>query len=131
MFWDIFPPAKLNKEPKSLYQGFSGRSGFDSIQSRSWLRSARWSQMAGGKLGQIPIWGNLHLTLLAEYEAPQLVAQVFDLLRIAGRPKMFGQLVEGPLFLLLGFDSLLDEVHQHAVIAQIALLGQSFRLFRD
>lgn len=51
-------PQSLN-EPKSLYHGPSGTIGFNSIQTRNWLRSsrlilrscmhsARWSRAAGG-----------------------------------------------------------------------------------
>jgi hypothetical protein len=55
--------------------------------------------------------GMLQLALLSKDEPPQPVPQVFDLVRVAGRPEAFGQLIEILLFLLLGFNSTLDEFH--------------------
>jgi hypothetical protein len=69
--------------------------------------------------------------LLAKDEASQLIAQLLDLLGIAGGAETFGQLEKCFFFLLLGFDSLLDEFHQHAVIAESALFGQSLDLSGD
>ena len=40
MFWDTCPHPQSLNEPKSLYQGPSGTSGFDSSQTRSRLRSS-------------------------------------------------------------------------------------------
>jgi len=69
--------------------------------------------------------------LFAKYEASQLIAQLLDLLGIAGGAEAFGQLKKCLLFLLLGFDSLLDEFHQHTVIAEGALFGQVLDLSGD
>jgi hypothetical protein len=69
--------------------------------------------------------------LFAKYEASQLIAQLLDLVGIAGGAKAFGQLKKCLLFLLLGFDSLFDEFHQHTVIAEGALFGQVLDLSGD
>jgi hypothetical protein len=69
--------------------------------------------------------------LFAKDEASQLIAQLLDLLGIAGGAETFGQLEKCFLFLLLGFDSLFDKFHQHAVIAEGALFGQVLDLSGD
>lgn len=66
--------------------------------------------------------------LFTKDKAAQLVAQLLHLFRIAGGAEAFRQLEECFLFLLLGFDSLLDEFHQHAIVAEIALTGQGLDL---
>jgi len=68
------------------------------------------------------------LVLVAKHEAAQLVSQLLDLFRVVGGAEAFRQLEECFLFLLLGFDSLLDEFHQHAIIAESALPGQGLDL---
>jgi hypothetical protein len=67
----------------------------------------------------------------AKDETAQLVAQLLDLRRITSSAKAFGELKEILLFLLGGFDALLDEVHQDAVIAESALLCDGLDLFSD
>jgi hypothetical protein len=64
-------------------------------------------------------------------EAAQLVSQLFDLIWIAGGAETFRQLEECFLFLLVGFDSLLDEFHQYAIVAEIAVPGQGLDLSGD
>jgi hypothetical protein len=53
------------------------------------------------------------VALFTKHEVAQLVRQLLDLLRVAGGAETFRQLEERFLFLLLGFDSLLDEFHKH------------------
>src|SRR5712692_2797964 len=98
---------------------------------RSCMRSTRWSRMATGIRDQLSIWGIIHQALFTKDEAPQLVAQLLYLLRITGRAEAFSELKKCLLFLLLGFDSLLDEFHQNTVVAESALLGHSLDLFSD
>lgn len=71
----------------------------------------------------------LRSCLFIEHEASQLVAQLLDLRGIIGGTKAFGQLEECFFLLLTGFDSLLDEFDQNAVIAEIAFLRQYLNLF--
>lgn len=114
-------PQSLN-EPKSLYHCPSETFGFDSIQTRNWLRSVtpmlrscirstRWSRMAAGSRDQFSIWGMAHPGLFAKDEATQFVAQLFHLTWIAGCAEAFGELEKRFLFLLSGLDALLDEFH--------------------
>ena len=69
--------------------------------------------------------------LFTKHEASQLVSQLLDLFRVASGAEAFRQLEECFLFLLLGFDSLLNEFHQHAIVAESALPGQGLNLSRD
>ncbi len=71
------------------------------------------------------------VALFTKYEAAQLVPQLLDLLRVAGGAETFCQPEECFLFLLLGFDSQLDEFHKHAIGAEIALPGKDLDLSRD
>jgi hypothetical protein len=71
------------------------------------------------------------VALLTKHEAAQLVPQLLDLLRVVGGAETFRQLEECFLFLLLGFDSLLDEFHKHAIVAEIALPGKDLGLSGD
>ncbi len=69
--------------------------------------------------------------LFTKYETSQLISQLLDLLRVAGGAEAFGQIEEFSFFLLLGFDSLLDEFHQHAIVAESALPSQGLDLSGD
>ena len=71
------------------------------------------------------------VALFTKHEAAQLVPQLLDLLRVAGVAETFRQLEECFLFFLLGFDSLLDEFHKHAIVAEIALPGKDLDLSGD
>ena len=51
------------------------------------------------------------MALLTKHEAAQLIAQLFDLFRLTGCTKAFGQFEKSLFFLLTSFDSLLDEVY--------------------
>src|SRR5579864_7700439 len=108
---------------------------------RSCMRSTRWSRTAAGSRDQVSIfirpgfpWSIFSRSaqaLFTKHEASQLVSQLLDLFRVAGGAEAFRQLEECFLFLLLGFDSLLDELHQHAIVAESALPGQGLDLSGD
>ena len=72
-----------------------------------------------------------HRKSFAKDEAAQLGAQLLDLLRIVRGAKAFSELKESVLLLLSGFDALLDEFYQHAVVAEAALLSDGLDLFGD
>src|SRR5207253_6054254 len=69
--------------------------------------------------------------LLTEDESSQLIPQFFDLCGIFRRAKALGQIEESLLFLLLGFDALLNELYQDAVVAQAAALREPINLPGD
>ena len=94
--------------------------------SRLRMRSTKWSRTAGEPRPGLDL-GHL----FTKYKASQLISQLLDLLRVTGAAEAFRQLEERLLFLFLGFDSLLDEFHQHAIVAEIALLFQSLDLSGD
>src|ERR1700728_852718 len=73
----------------------------------------------------------VHLKSFAKDKAAQFVAQLLDLLRVASCAKAFSELKECFLFFLSGFDTLFDKFHQHTVVAEGALFGDSFDLFGD
>jgi len=108
---------------------------------RSRMRSAKWLRTAIGSRDQVSIFTRSIFprstftrstqALFTEDETAQLVSQQLDLLRVAGGAEAFRQLEECFLFLLLGFDSLLDEFHQHAIVAESALTGQGLNLSGD
>jgi hypothetical protein len=98
---------------------------------RSCIRSTKWSRTAAGSRDQVSIFTGSTQALFTKHEASQLVSQLLNLLWVAGGAEAFRQLEEGFLFLLLGFDSLLDEFHQHAIVAESALPGQGLDLSGD
>src|ERR1700685_1327213 len=87
--------------------------------------------MRAGNPDQVSIFIRSTQSLFTKDEASQLIAQLLDLLWVVGGAEAFCQLEERFLFLLLGFDSLLDEFYQHAIVAQIALPGQGLDLSGD
>jgi hypothetical protein len=74
---------------------------------------------------------NLGHCLFAKNEAAEGIPKLLHLIGVTGHAKAIGQLKKLFLFLLLGFDSPLDEFHEDTVIAEIALPGYRFNLFRD
>lgn len=66
--------------------------------------------------------------LLTEDEAPHLVAQSLDLFWIGGRSKALRQGEKCFLFFLLGFETLLDELDEHAIVAEPLLSGNALNL---
>jgi hypothetical protein len=64
----------------------------------------------------------------AKDETAQFVAQLLDLLGIAGCAEAFGQLKECLLFLLSGLDALLDQFYEEAVVTGRALFDHCFYL---
>jgi hypothetical protein len=85
--------------------------------------------MAAGSPDHLSICGMTHPASLAKDKAAQLVTQLFDLLGIVGGAKAFGQLEECFFLVLAGFNSLLDEFHENAVITEIAFFGYGVDLF--
>jgi len=85
--------------------------------------------MAAGSPDHLSICGITHPASLAEDKAPQLVTQLLDLFGIVGGAKAFGQLEECFFLVLAGFNSLLDEFHENAVITEIAFFGYGVDLF--
>jgi hypothetical protein len=68
--------------------------------------------------------------LLSEYEASQFVPQPFYLVRALRCPKTVCQFEKRLLFLLVGFDSQLNEFDQNAVVAQTPAIRNPFNLSR-
>lgn len=66
--------------------------------------------------------------LVTEYEAAQLISQAFDFLGFIGFAEALCQFEEGLFFLLLCFESLLDECDHDAIVAEAALFGDGFDL---
>ena len=98
---------------------------------RSRMRPTRWSRTAAGSRDQVSIFICPTQALFTKDEASQLISQLLDLFRVAGGAEAFRQLEECFFFLLLGFDSLLDELHQHAIVTEIALPSQGLDLSGD
>src|SRR5579872_702375 len=96
---------------------------------RSCMRSTRWARIGDGSRDQVSIFIDQHL--FAEHKAAQLISELLNLFRITGGAKPFGQLEECFFFVLLGLNTLLDELDEHAIIAESALSSQAFDLLRN
>jgi hypothetical protein len=69
--------------------------------------------------------------LFSEHEAPQLIAQTLNFLRVVSLTESLCEIEEDLFFFLLCFEPLLDKLDEHAIVAEAAPLGNCFDLFGD
>lgn len=82
-------------------------------------------------MGSRPSPQSCKLELFAEDKPAHFISQLLYLLGIARGSEPFCELKEFPFILLRSLDTLLDQLHEHAVIAESATLRNRLNLLGD